>query len=128
MKIEINNGVVTNDGAELGTIQDGTCYLLKNCAPNVKGEIRKAAGNADLKFIVGAAPIKDGDKGKRPDGIAGAQGPGPHPNGDTATPPPSVVPPVENNPSDPMPPRNLILGSKCPNLIAWKARQQKGGK
>ncbi len=110
MKIEIKDGVVTNDGAELGIIQDGICHLTQKCAPIVKGEIRKAAGNAELKFIVGEAPDTD----EIPDALPPSE------------PPPAPV--VENNPADPKPARDPILGAKCPKLLAWQARNQKGGK
>lgn len=56
MNIEIKDNVVTNDGDEIGIIQDATCRLLKAAAPTVKGAIRKASGNPELQFIVGDAP------------------------------------------------------------------------
>jgi len=118
MKIEINNGVVTNDGEELGIIQDGTCHLTMQCAPIIKGEIRKVAGNLELKFLVGEAPDTE-DATSATASIEGSNGPGPGPQG--------APPPVASTPADPMPARDPLKGDKCPNLIAWKARQ-KGGK
>ena len=106
MKIEITEGVVTNEGAELGIIQDGICHLTLPCAGPIKGEIRKVASNPDLKFLVGEAPDTEGDEAVQ-----------------------TPAAPVASNPADPMPPRDLINGDKCPHLIAWKARQpKKGGK
>jgi hypothetical protein len=128
MKIEIKDGVVTNDGAELGAIKDGTCHLTMQCAPVIKGEIRKVTGMPELKFLVGEAPDAEDEEGK--DGVEGnvdligaaARGLG----GESASPP---LPPVESNPSDPKPARDMIRGDKCPLLIAWTARQsKKGGK
>lgn len=55
MNIEINNGVVTKDGDEIGVIQDSTCYLTEKVGPTVKGAIKKAAG-VELSFVVGNAP------------------------------------------------------------------------
>lgn len=55
MHIEINNGVVTKDGDEIGVIQDSTCYLTAQVGPTVKGAIKKAAG-VELSFVVGNAP------------------------------------------------------------------------
>lgn len=55
MHIEINNGVVTKDGDEIGVIQDSTCYLTEKVGPTVKGAIKKAAG-VELSFVVGNAP------------------------------------------------------------------------
>lgn len=55
MNIEINNGVVTKDGEEIGTIQDGTCHLLAKVGPTVKGAIKKASGIDGLAFVVGEA-------------------------------------------------------------------------
>lgn len=134
MKIEINNGVVTNDGAELGIIQDGTCHLTQKVAPVIKGKIREVSGNAELKFLVGEAPDND-DGTAGSDGPVGQNGHGPGPQGAPGylpdAPPPAAPPPaaaVESNPHDPKPERDLIRGDKCPKLIAWKQRQQKGGK
>lgn len=56
MKIEINNSVVTNDGDEIGIIQDSTCHLTVKVGPTVKGAIRKESGITDLQFIVGDSP------------------------------------------------------------------------
>ncbi len=55
MNIEINNGVVTKDGEEIGMIQDGTCHLLAKVGPTVKGAIKKASGIEKLAFVVGEA-------------------------------------------------------------------------
>lgn len=55
MHIEINNGVVTKDGDEIGVIQDSTCYLTEKVGPTVKGAIKKTAG-VELSFVVGNAP------------------------------------------------------------------------
>lgn len=55
MHIEINNGVVTKDGDEIGVIQDSTCYLTAQVGPTVKGAIKKTAG-VELSFVVGNAP------------------------------------------------------------------------
>lgn len=55
MNIEINNGVVTKDGDEIGVIQDSTCYLTAQVGPTVKGAIKKTAG-VELSFVVGNAP------------------------------------------------------------------------
>ena len=60
MNIEINNGVVSKDGEEIGTIQDGTCHLLAKVGPTVKGAIKKTAG-VELAFVVGKAPEDEGD-------------------------------------------------------------------
>jgi hypothetical protein len=59
MKIEIKSGVVTNDGDEIGIIQDSICYLTVKVGPTVKGAIRKESGIVDLQFIVGDAPEKE---------------------------------------------------------------------
>lgn len=61
MNIEINNGVVTKDGEEIGMIQDETCHLLAKVGPTVKGAIKKASGIDGLAFVVGEAPEDDGD-------------------------------------------------------------------
>jgi len=53
MNIHIKNGVVTNDGDEIGSIQDSTCHLIAKVGPTVKGAIRKESGIVDLQFIVG---------------------------------------------------------------------------
>lgn len=55
MNIQIKDGVVTNDGDEIGIIQNSTCYLTAKVGPTVKGAIRKESG-IDLQFIVGDAP------------------------------------------------------------------------
>lgn len=56
MQIEIEEGIVTNDGAEIGAIHDGTCFLKKAVGPTVKGAIKKTAGLDALAFVVGDAP------------------------------------------------------------------------
>lgn len=66
MKIEINNGVVTNDGKELGIIQDETCHLSEKASGPVKGAIRKAADNPSLAFVVGDAPDAEDDAEEQP--------------------------------------------------------------
>jgi len=62
MKIEINEGFVTNDGAVIGTIDANVCHLKNKVGPTVKGAIRKESGIVDLQFIVvGEAPEDEGD-------------------------------------------------------------------
>ena len=56
MQIEIKEGIVTNDGAEIGAIHGSTCYLKKAVGPTVKGAIKKTAGLDALAFVVGEAP------------------------------------------------------------------------
>lgn len=58
MQIEIEEGIVTNDGAEIGAIHDGTCFLKKAVGPTVKGAIKKTAGLDALAFVVGEAPVE----------------------------------------------------------------------
>ena len=50
MKIEINAGVVTNDGQEIGRIEGSVCTLTAKVGPPVKSAIRKAGGE-DLTFV-----------------------------------------------------------------------------
>lgn len=52
MKIEIKDGVVTNDGDEIGKIEGDTCHLLAKVGPTVKGAIKKASGLEALAFVV----------------------------------------------------------------------------
>jgi len=59
MKIEINEGFVTNDGAVIGTIDGNVCHLKNKVGPTVKGAIRKESGIVDLQFIAGDAPEKE---------------------------------------------------------------------
>jgi hypothetical protein len=60
MKIEINEGTVTNDGAVIGTIDGNVCHLKNKVGPTVKGAIRKESGIVDLQFIAGGdAPEKE---------------------------------------------------------------------
>lgn len=56
MQIEIEEGIVTNDGVEIGAIHGSTCYLKKAVGPTVKGAIKKTAGLDALAFVVGDAP------------------------------------------------------------------------
>ena len=110
MNIEIDPaGIVTNDGEKLGVIKDGVCHLVQQCAPTVKGEIRKVNGNAELKFSVGEAP--DSEDAPEVETIPPSSAP--------SAPVPAV--------SAGMPERDPVLGDKCPKLIAWKS-EQKGGK
>jgi hypothetical protein len=53
MNIQIKDGVVTNDGDEIGKIEGDTCFLPAKVGPTVKGAIKKAAGNPALTFVAG---------------------------------------------------------------------------
>lgn len=66
MQIEIEEGIVTNDGAEIGAIHDGTCFLKKAVGPTVKGAIKKTAGLDALAFVVGGAPDDTVEESKAP--------------------------------------------------------------
>jgi hypothetical protein len=59
MKIEINEGTVTNDGAVIGTIDGNVCHLKNKVGPTVKGAIRKESGIVDLQFIASDAPEQE---------------------------------------------------------------------
>lgn len=48
--IDTTTGAVTKDGEPLGTITGNVCKLTDSVAGPVKGAIRKAAGNPDLRF------------------------------------------------------------------------------
>lgn len=52
MNIEIKEGIVTNDGEAIGTIEGSTCTLETKVAPVVKGAINAAFGSK-LTFVVG---------------------------------------------------------------------------
>jgi len=64
MNIQIKEGVVTNDGDEIGIIQDSTCHLTVKVGPTVKGAIRKESGVVDLQFIVGDTDDERGGYGR----------------------------------------------------------------
>lgn len=64
MNIEINNGVVTKDGEEIGTILGDTCHLKDKVGPTVKGAIKKASGIDGLTFVVGEASEDEGEASK----------------------------------------------------------------
>ena len=53
MNIEINNGVVTKDGDEIGKLDGDTCYLLEKIGPTVKGAIKQESGLERVYFVVG---------------------------------------------------------------------------
>ena len=108
MHIRIHEGAVTQDGQALGRIHEGTCHLRSGIAPHVKAAINRAHGQK-LTFVTGAAPAP----------TAAAKS-----GAETEVPLPAVS--TSTNSDDPMPARDLILGAKCPNLIAWKNRQPKG--
>lgn len=59
MKIKIINGVVLNDGEEIGFIEESVCTLRKPVGPTVKGAIKKAAGLSALTFVVSDAPDEE---------------------------------------------------------------------
>lgn len=52
MNIEIINGVVTNDGETIGSIQGDVCTTPQKLSGPVKGAIRKEMGNPELAFEV----------------------------------------------------------------------------
>lgn len=66
MKIEIEGGVVTNDGAAIGAIYDSTCHLKEKVGPTVKGAIRKESGIVDLVFITGTAKDRERELKENP--------------------------------------------------------------
>ena len=66
MQIEIEEGIVTNDGVEIGAIHGSTCYLKKAVGPTVKGAIKKTAGLDALAFVAGGAPDDTVEESKAP--------------------------------------------------------------
>lgn len=117
MKIEIKENVVTNDGEEIGRIQDGICYSPLAIAPVVKGQINEAHGEK-LKFEVGQPP-ELGPIGE--DGPVGNEG-------QTRPSDPGLsnhVIPI-NSPQGPQEPSPFpadfdpYAGSKCSKFKAWK--------
>lgn len=59
MKIEIINGVVLNDGEEIGFIEESVCTLRKPVGPTVKGAIKRESVITDLSFAVSKTPGLD---------------------------------------------------------------------
>ena len=59
MKIEIKNGVVLNDGEEIGFIEESVCTLRKPVGPTVKGAIKRESVITDLSFAVSKTPGLD---------------------------------------------------------------------
>jgi hypothetical protein len=51
MKIEIKNGIVLNDGDEIGQIRGNVCHLIQTIGPVIKGSIKKVSG-IDLSFTL----------------------------------------------------------------------------
>lgn len=112
MKIEINNAVVTNDGEEIGRIQDGICYSPLAIAPVVKGQINEAHGEK-LKFEVGQPPELGPIGEAGPVGIEGQTGPSDHVI-------PINPPQVPQEPSPFPADFDPYAGSKCSKFKAWK--------
>ena len=50
--IEVKNKDVLRDGQQIALIEDGVCRSYSAFPPVVKGQIKKAAGNAELAFYV----------------------------------------------------------------------------
>lgn len=48
--IEVKNNAVLRDGQQIAVIEDGVCRSYSPLAPVLKGQIKKAAGNAALTF------------------------------------------------------------------------------
>lgn len=103
MKIEIIEGIVTNDGVQIGTITDGVCRLSVKATSVLKGQINAAHGS---KLTFEAASTHT-EKPKEP------QAPKASAKHATAT------------TEDPEPPQNPRLGTQTPEWADWKARQPK---
>lgn len=50
--IEVKSNAVLRDGQQIAVIEDGVCRSYSAFPPVVKGQIKKAAGNAELAFYV----------------------------------------------------------------------------
>lgn len=48
--IEVKSNAVLRDGQQIATLESGVCYSYSPLAPVLKGQIKKAAGNASLTF------------------------------------------------------------------------------
>lgn len=48
--IEVKNNAVLRDGQQIATVESGVCYSYSPLPPVVKGQIKRAAGNAALTF------------------------------------------------------------------------------
>lgn len=48
--IEVKNNAVLRDGQQIATLESGVCYSYSPLAPVLKGQIKKASGNASLTF------------------------------------------------------------------------------
>lgn len=54
--IQILNNQIDRDGETIGTIIDGTAYIKAKLPPVIVGQIRKAAGNPELRFEIADTP------------------------------------------------------------------------
>jgi hypothetical protein len=126
MKIEIINGIVTNEGAEIGRIEGAKCTLLKNPGPAVFKAINEAHGSK-LKFDIlpentRGAPsagqsAHDAEKAARGAPITNGAGEGASTAGESQA--------AEPKAPDPEPKCDPMKGRKDPSWIAWKQRQGK---
>jgi hypothetical protein len=110
--IEIIDSQIIRDGVNIGSIVDGTAYVTEKQAPRIVGQIRAAAGNADLVFVLGEAPtVKESLPVAEPEEI-GVTVEVP----DIETQPEPII---ERKAKTPEPARNPALGDKDPAWQAW---------
>jgi hypothetical protein len=108
--IEIIDSQIIRDGVNIGSIVDGTAYVTEKQAPRIVGQIRAAAGNPDLVFVLGEAPAVAAE---------------PEEIGVTVEVPdiPEPAPVIERKAKTPEPARNPALGDKDPAWQAWYVRE-----
>lgn len=114
MKIEIKEGTVLNDGAEIAIIEGTQCLSETKLSGPVKGAIRKASENPTLAFAI------IGNDGDTPDTEDAAPPDGPVfddkvPRSGIAR----LMHAVEFEKIPPPPPTNPQMGDKDPAFVAW---------
>lgn len=67
--IEIKDSAVLRDGDEIGRIEGDTCILNGPIGPSIKGQIRAAADNPDLTFVLGEEAEKKAEPIGFDDGV-----------------------------------------------------------
>lgn len=108
--IEIKDSAVLRDGVQIGVIDGDTCNSTALISGIIKGQIRKAAGNSSLAFVVNATNDHEETEEETPVIKAPLSGL------------PRLIAETETHVIPPPPPTRPDMGDKTPAYVEWFRR------